>query len=135
MSQILITGRLFTVLLFFTKNAWFKWKHPRAFVAIKARIVEKEYASSEEFVAHTQKRLTDTHAHVRRFSVMNRMDLAALASPPPASRPLRPYGRPRLPLWWHPAPPRRPQGRHVRLGNQATRRQPRSERRRPRKAA
>ena len=75
--------------MFFTKNAWFKWKHPRAFVAIKARIVEKEYASSEAFVAETQKRLSDTHAHVRRFSVMNKMDLAALASPKSPKSPTR----------------------------------------------
>ena len=67
LPQLLVTGRLFTVLLFFSKNAYFKWKHPQAFVAIKARIIEREYASVEEFQERTMKRLRLTQLDIQDF--------------------------------------------------------------------
>ena len=74
LPQLLVTGRLFTVLLFFSKNAYFKWKHPQAFVAIKARIIEREYTSAEQFRLKSMSRLQRTQVDINAF------DLAASAS-------------------------------------------------------
>ena len=46
-----------------------RWKHPQAFVAIKARIIEREYSTAEEFRMKSINRLTRTQEDIKAFDL------------------------------------------------------------------
>ena len=68
MSEIMISGRLITLCVFFCKNIFLKLRHRDAFNLLRAPIVEREYNSANEFVAQRMRRTAREANGMRRFS-------------------------------------------------------------------
>ena len=64
----MISGRLITLCVFFCKNVFLKLRHPDAFNLLRAPVVEREYASANEFVSDRMRRTAREASGMRRFS-------------------------------------------------------------------
>ena len=80
LSQLTVTAPLVTILLFFLKNFYVKMSWPEAFIIIRGRIVENEYASSGDFAQKVEVARVASGEAVRKYSRMLTRDEGREAS-------------------------------------------------------